>query len=397
MEHHIQDILKQPLFQIPDVSLCELGESLKPWNPQATGMPKVSPEVLRWARETASLPIETAASAVIGGTRALDRLQAIEEGTVEPTRNQLLAMAKRYHRPLLTFYLAKPPAPAERTHDFRRTPDRASAPEAMLEALIRDMRARQGLIRAALEESDEAEALPFVGALPNFEGVEALADGIIQTWKIDLARFRGAKSVDDAFKSLRESVERSGVFVILQGNLGHHTTNISANVFRGFTLVDPIVPFIVINETDARSAWSFTLLHELGHLLIGQSGISGYDSDEVVEKLCDEAAAFILLGPEGTKEIRIGPNISFEESVRAVSYFADTRKVSRKMVAYNLMAVGTINAAAYARMAIRFDEDRIREAQSRPKSGGGGDYFVTRRHRIGASLIRVVDRLVATE
>lgn len=359
-------------------------------------MPKVSPEVLRWARESAGLPIEVAAPAIIGGARALERLHAMEEGALEPTRNQLLAMAKRYHRPLLTFYLANPPAPAERTHDFRRTPNREDGPEAILEALIRDMRARQGLIRAALEESDEDETLPFVGALPNLEGVESLAANIISTWQLDIARFRDAKSVDDAFRSLRESVERSGVFVILQGNLGHHTTNISANVFRGFTLVDPVVPFIVINETDARSAWSFTLLHELGHLLMGQSGISGYDSDEAVEKLCDQAAAHILLQGGGTEEVRIGPEVSFEEAVRAVSYFADSRKVSRKMVAYNLLAVSTINAAAYARMSIRFDEERIRDAQARQKSGGGGDYFVTRRHRIGAGSIRVVDRLVAT-
>lgn len=359
-------------------------------------MPKVNPNVLKWARETAGLPIEIAAPAVIGGTRALERLQAIEQGVEEPTRNHLLAMAKRYHRPILTFYLAEPPTPAERTHDFRRTPNHGGGPEAILEALVRDMRARQGLIRAALEESDEAETLPFIGTLPNVEEVHDLAANIVSVWKLDIAQFRAAKSVDDAFKSLRESVERSGVFVILQGNLGHHTTDISASVFRGFTLVDPVVPFIVINETDARSAWSFTLLHELGHLLMGQSGISGYDSDEVVEKLCDEAAALILLGEESTKEVRIGPDVSFDDAVRAVSFFADSRRVSRKMVAYNLLAAGTINVTAYARMSIRFDEDRLKEAQSRPKSGGGGDYFVTRRHRIGPGLIRVVDRLVAT-
>jgi hypothetical protein len=163
--------------------------------------------------------------------------------------------------------------------------------------LVRDVKARQALVRSALEDAEEDEALPFVGSVQPEQGAEALADAMRRTLDFDLAEYRAADTIDEAFRILRDAVERAGVLVILKGNLGHHTSNLSPSVFRGFAIADPVAPFVVINETDSRSAWSFTLLHELAHVFLGESGISGYDSEQRVERLCDEAAACFLLQP----------------------------------------------------------------------------------------------------
>ena len=60
-------------------------------------MPEVSPEVLKWARETAGLSKAEAASKLdlrpAYGLTAEERLAAIESGDVEPTRPQLVKMA----------------------------------------------------------------------------------------------------------------------------------------------------------------------------------------------------------------------------------------------------------------------------------------------------------------
>jgi hypothetical protein len=60
------------------------------------------------------------------------------------------------------FYLNQPPKTGDRGQDFRTLPgeDRYN-PE--LDALIRDIKSRQGLVRSILED-DEAERLTFVGA-----------------------------------------------------------------------------------------------------------------------------------------------------------------------------------------------------------------------------------------
>jgi hypothetical protein len=67
----------------------------------------------------------------------------------------------------------------------------------------------------------------------------------------------GGSTADDFFKQLRTATETLGVFVLLVGDLGSYHSALSEEVFRGFALADPVAPFIVINDHDARTARSF--------------------------------------------------------------------------------------------------------------------------------------------
>ena len=132
-------------------------------------MPRVNPEIMVWARETAGLTQEEAAKKLGFQDRprssAVEKLTAVERGQKEPSRPQLLRMAEQYRRPLLTFYLSKPPVTGDRGVDFRTLPkDYPASDEALLDALIRDIRARQSMVRVILEDEEEAELLPFVGS-----------------------------------------------------------------------------------------------------------------------------------------------------------------------------------------------------------------------------------------
>jgi transcriptional regulator with XRE-family HTH domain len=124
-------------------------------------MSAIQPKILTWARETAGLSLDDAAHALgladsRGRTGAL-RLEALELGEDEPTRPILLKMAKAYRRPLLVFYLAEPPKTGNRGQDFRTLPGHEKfSPE--LDALVRDIKARQGLIRS-VSEDEQAEPL----------------------------------------------------------------------------------------------------------------------------------------------------------------------------------------------------------------------------------------------
>jgi Zn-dependent peptidase ImmA (M78 family) len=356
-------------------------------------MPKINPRIMTWARESAGLSVADAARAIgLSGANAVTRLEEMEAGRRDPSRRQLVEMAKKYRRPLLTFYLPEPPGPGARTHDFRTLPHREAGSEAVLDALVRDVKARQALVRSALEDAEEDQPLPFVGSVQAGEGAEALAEAMRRTLAFDLAEYRAASTIDEAFRILRDAVEQAGVLVILKGNLGHYTSNLSPSTFRGFAIADPVAPFVVINETDSRSAWSFTLLHELAHVFLGESGISGYESDQRVERLCNEAAARFLLQRGELQEIR-ARGAGVHDLVGEIENFANARKVSRKMVAYNMLRSGLISDAIYRRLAERFDADRLEHGRQR--AGGAADYYVVRRHRVGRGLIRLVDRLVA--
>ena len=85
---------------------------------------------------------------------------------------------------------------------------------------------------------------------------------------LNAAEYYAQPNAEDAFRLLRSRTEDAGVFVLLKGDLGSHHTAIDVEVFRGLAIADDVAPFVVINDNDSRAAWSFTLLHELTHLLL---------------------------------------------------------------------------------------------------------------------------------
>ena len=267
-------------------------------------MPQVNPDILRWARETAGLTLEDAVGKLsIKDTRdtvPVDRLRELETGETAPTRALLSRMAKQYRRPLLTFYLAKPPRRAYWGRDFRApAADRSERDEALLDALVRNVQARQGLLRSAmLDDDDDLVPLTFPGSASIDTPVEELVGSIRDTLGLQLSDFRAARNPDDAFRLLRSHAEQAGVFVLVLGDLGSYHTELSVEVFRGFALADEFAPFVVINPRDSAAARCSTLLHELVHLWLGEPGISGGDPLDPVEVFCNKVASSFLLPDE---------------------------------------------------------------------------------------------------
>jgi len=369
-------------------------------------MPKVNPDIMRWARETAGLTLEDAATKIelrqARGVSGADRLAALEssdEGT-EPTRALLTRMAKQYRRPLLTFYLTAPPRKGDRGQDFRTLPeDHSDADEALLDALIRDVKARQSMVRAMLEDEEDTEHLPFVGSLRISQGVSAVLSSIQQTIQLDIAEFRAEPSASDAFTVLRDRVEAAGIFVLLIGNLGSHHTAIDLETFRGFALADDIAPFVIINDQDAHSAWSFTLLHELVHIWLGQTGVSGLSAEISIEKFCNDVASEFLLPRSDIQQLDVDAATDLQSAQRRIAQFAMDRNLSASMVAYKLHRMGTLDferwkllSQTFRRMWIDRRNDRRRRA--REQETRGPSYYRLRRHRIGKALINLVDSMM---
>src|SRR5271165_4206898 len=151
--------------------------------------------------------------------------------------------------------------------------------------------------------------------------VASLARQITENLKFSLNVFRGEKTGDDAFAYLRTQIEGKGVFVLLLGNLGSYHSNIPLEIFRGFAIADPLAPMIVINDQDAKTAWAFTALHELVHLWLGTTGLSGLDAAAQIEQYCNDVAGEILLP---TAELHDFPKAAtFEKISWEVTEFAE--------------------------------------------------------------------------
>ena len=371
----------------------------------------INPSMLSWARETAGFDLEEAAGRLdfirpSDAETAAERLLAFEHGDRMPTRNQLLKFASLYRRPMLAFYMTQPPLKGDRGEDFRRTPGSISRRDnSLLDALLRDIRARQEMVRALLEDEDDARALPFIGSATLDEGAETVAASIAATLRFDYqTRARRRGGADTFFKALRARAEAAGVFVLLIGDLGSYHTALSAEVFRGFAISDRIAPFLVINDQDARAARSFTLLHELAHIWLDQSGVSGAPSSDAprsdhdrVERFCNDVAGEFLLPGTALRAEHSRPMPRSKQSASAfIRTLADDWSVSEPMVAYRLNRIGFVETAIYrelvAEYIARWQRLRRRQREQYRDSDGGPNPHVVKRSKLGNALLDVVRR-----
>ena len=370
-------------------------------------MPKVNSNILIWARESAGLMKDHAAKRLgfkDGKKRTgVERLEGLEAGEEEPSRSVLIRMSKQYHRPLLTFYLSAPPRSGSRGQDFRTLPDAPLATnEALLDALIRDVQVRQGLIRSVLLDEDEDYHLGFVGSKNVTDGVDELLQSIASQLSLNLELFRAQKTPNEAFQVLREHCESLGIFVVLIGNLGSYHTDLSAATFRGFALADKVAPFIIINDNDSRAAWSFTLLHEMVHIWLGQTGVSGGTPSIEIEQFCNDVASEFLLPASGLSELQSISGLPWEHILSIIDDFSKTRNVSRSMVSYKLLRCGYISNHTWQKLAGHYKDvweqylvDKRGKTRSSDNSGGP-NYYTIRRHRLGSALVHTTARLLSS-
>ena len=366
-------------------------------------MPKVNPEILAWARETAGFSREVAVGKLgikdAHGIKAVDRLSSLETGETEPTRPTLVKMAKQYRRPLVTFYLSAPPRKGDRGVDFRTlSNDPLPTDNALLDALIRDAQARQSMVRSVLEDEEEDERLWFVGVKSVSDGHDAVLDCLKRLLDVSLDQYRAQPDAGSAFDLLRGSAGRAGVFVLLKGDLGSYHTAMDTEIFRGFTIADQVAPFVVINDRDATAAWSFTLLHELVHIVLGQTGVGGFRTDNEIERFCNDVASEFLLPDRDIKALGLRGAWSRETKIEWISEFARNRNLSHTMVSYKGYRIGDIEREDFEELSAYFRQHWYQERDNRRERArrreGGPNYYVVRRHRIGNELIELVRRMM---
>lgn len=372
----------------------------------------INPAVLIWARETAGLSLEEAAHGIglLDGRAATgaEKLAAIEGAERAPTVPQLSKMAAAYRRPLLALYMAEPPRAGERGDDFRGGEPAGAAQAARLDALLRDVRVRHAILRELAEDDEDAKPLPFVGSIPLDLPVTDAAGRVRAALGIGEVREerRRLRDVDGLFADLRRRAEALGVYVILVGDLGHHTTAIEPSTFRGFALADPLAPLVVINDKDAKAARPFTLVHELVHIFLGRTGISGEPSAAApatsqarVERFCNDVAGEVLLPPAalaGTGQLD-----SAEALLAAAGVIAQAWRVSEAMAAYRLWRHGNADAeayrGAYAILRDRWRRHRERERQEAAAGDGGPNPYVIWRQRLGQAVLLTVGRALRAD
>jgi len=260
----------------------------------------VKPALLRWARNRAKVKLEDAAKAA---HVSAERLAAWEDDhrSDSPTLGQLRDLAGKYHFPLAVFYLPEPPEDFAPLRDFRRLRDTETEPvSANLAFHIRNAYDRRELALELFEQLNSVlRRFPLKATLR--DDPEEVGRAIRQFLEVDAESQRRAARQGRAFDYWRRRLEEKDVLVFVVSG-PHYSVDLKE--MRGFAIAMPDLPVIVVNGRDeSQGGKAFTLIHELCHVLLGESAISNETGDyptlaavdRRIERFCDAVAAATLM------------------------------------------------------------------------------------------------------
>jgi len=327
-----------------------------------------NPKLITWARRMAGLDVTEAARKA--GVKP-QRLESWEAGERRPTITQLRKLSDIYKRPLALFFLEKPPPDDATPSDFRRFDPQAAEPlSPALRLAIRDARARRD---AAIELFEELDEEP-----PQFKLSANLRDDpetVGQHLRNVLAGGATPPGGDPrfVFNFWRARAENAGVLVF-------QAEDVDVEEMRGFSVSERPLPAVVLNIKDAPAARSFSLFHELTHVMLNRGGLCVFEEHEPqtdfhrTEVFCNHVAGAALLPATSLlREPEVPARRVAEIPEQAVYKLASRYGASSEAVLRRLVILNRIPLTFYQRKREEYAREyqRRREKPGEKRSKGG--------------------------
>jgi len=251
-----------------------------------------NPELLVWARESVGLDHENVANRL---RVQAETIQLWEGGTEKPTLAQLRRLADIYKRPLAVFYLPERPKDFQPLKDFRRG-RKGPHSHRLSPNLFLAVRNAEDRREWALELYETLEQKPpkFAGGLRQEEGIEEAGEKVRRAIGMRFEAQSRWRSEYEALRNWRAAIESAGI-------LTFQASDVETNEARGFSISERPLPVAVANVKDAPRGRIFTLLHEVVHVLLNQSGLCDIKDDRRgnslaarVELFCNRVAGAAL-------------------------------------------------------------------------------------------------------
>ena len=320
----------------------------------------INNNLIRWARQREQLS-EGAAAHKLGVK--LSRLREWEQGSAHPSFKQIQKIAQKFYVPLGYLFLPEPPEEHLSIPEFRtRANAKLRRPSSALLAALHDAQLKQAWLKEIREEEQAPAVLPASDDEP--------AERIGRLLDIEQLRAR-TKTYEDFLSSLIAKLDSLGFIVIRNGVVGNNVHRpLFVKEFRGFALYDAHAPLIFLNARDAKAGQIFTLMHELAHLVLGDSGLDrGFDHE--LETHCDQIAADVL-----------APSREFIEAYRneqALEQIAQRFRVSIYVALIKAQQLGIISRSQFVQLWQQAQDQR-RQTTS---GSAGGDFYRNAKFRAG--------------
>jgi len=344
----------------------------------------ISPKMVSWARERVQLTPEILAQKM---SVSLEKIKAWEREVKQeyPSFNQAISLSNKLHIPLGYLYLAKPPVENVPLPDLRTIANRPfENPSADFIDVLYDAYRKQDWFRNYLVGEHVSE-LEFAGKFTVDDEPKSIASDMRETLRINDDLRQLSSTWNQFFTALVRRAEDSRILVLRNSIVFNNVyRKLDVNEFRGFAIFDKIAPIIFINTGDYQTAQIFTLIHEIAHIWIGESGISNLDfklkdnqQRVKVDSVCDSIASEVLV-PEDQFVARWNDNRRIDDNI---SRLALNFKVSSFVILRRAYNLGKISEEAFT------DNYSALISRIRPKpKEPGGDFYTMLKARNSYTL-----------
>jgi len=305
------------------------------------------------------------------------------------TFNQLRKVAGYFGRGVL-FFLEEGSVDETQVHSpqFRTLANQKPELSTKLKTLIERVEKQRAVYLSLREDLGDVDRPQFSPPDLSDRGLREAAHIVRQWLRLD---------DQNNFDSYREALESRGVLVFRSNGYNGKWQISKRNPILGFSLYDAICPVIVVKKLDWESQQSFTLMHELGHLLLHKTSSIDDERDFQSHRGYErEANAFAghLLVPDAFLE-----NIRDTERPEEVSQYDEWLKhmrrewgVSSEVILRRLLDTGRLVQSQYE----AYRQWRAQAATTQEAGGNRMYRYREPRHIFGDVFVRtVLDALYA--
>jgi Zn-dependent peptidase ImmA (M78 family) len=342
--------------------------------------------VLKWARESSLLKVDEAARIA---HVSQERLEAAESGGGMITFRQVQRLAHACNIPLRTLFLDAPPAEEATPLDFRSAEDQETPATFHFVRVLRTARERRDV--ATMLYASSTRVVP---TFPSFNSDSELAEILSRVACVDYwpALLRDAKYQRSSARPLsitKEFVERSFPVLVFESPKKLGTV-------RGCSLFGEPLSVVILTTKESPNTRRFTLIHELAHLFMRQSGICAplsTSKTNQTERRCNRIAGEALIPRKLLTEVvrKLPRDMSNDKRVDSL---ANRFQVSKSAVVVALHEVSLLTSHD-AHMLLQTYNRFWAEQQERGSSGGPHPYLSVVQHRgptFTSLVLQAVDR-----
>lgn len=341
----------------------------------------INPDRLAWCCADRGVTLEECAAEVGIAAANLEKVMAGEPGL---TFNQLRKLAEFFGRGVLFFLEPGPVEEAQmHTPQFRTLANQKPELSARVKALIERVERQRAIFLSLREELDDADLPRF--APPDLAGLD------IPAAARSVRQWLGLADTND-FESYRRAVEARGLLVFQSNGYNGKWQIAKESPIIGFSLYDAECPVIVVKKLATESRQCFTLMHELGHLLLHKTSSIDDEQDmhshEGMERDANAFAGHLLVPDAFLKSIRDAERPA--EAAGFDDWLAEQRRawgVSGEVILLRLLDAGRLSRRDYAAYRAWRDQPAV------PKEEPGGSRVYRHRepkHVFGDTFVRTV-------